>query len=269
MAFHKLTYNTDKETARINTVGPIRSKEDIQAICDFFDSQGWHKYSVIFKFGISTGLRAGDILSFKVKDVYKREKVILREQKTGKIREFPLKQNLQDMLNEFCEGRDPEEYVFEGRQHKKLDRSQVYRRIVEAGQALGIKENIGTHTMRKTFGYLHFRQYRDITILQSIFNHATPDVTKRYIGITQDEMDSTILGLNTEPGTDELTQLKNKAVAGERIAAKRARSFIQSYIKNGGKKHLEFAYIVLEILCNPTRDTHVFTQNGFRQPDEE
>ncbi|MGL5480083.1 MAG: site-specific integrase, partial [Clostridium sp.] len=48
------------------------------------------------------------------------------------------------------------------------------------------------HTMRKTFGYFHYNQFKDIAILQDIFNHSAPSITLRYIGITDDMKDKTI-----------------------------------------------------------------------------
>jgi integrase len=43
--------------------------------------------------------------------------------------------------------------------------------------------------MRKTFGYWHYQQYHDVAMLQTIFNHSSPSITLRYIGINQDEID--------------------------------------------------------------------------------
>ncbi|MEG1009339.1 MAG: site-specific integrase, partial [Clostridia bacterium] len=48
------------------------------------------------------------------------------------------------------------------------------------------------HTMRKTFGYWHYQIYKDIAILQDIFNHSSPSITLRYIGINDDIKDKTI-----------------------------------------------------------------------------
>jgi len=42
--------------------------------------------------------------------------------------------------------------------------------------------------MRKRFGYHHYKQFKDVVILQEIFNHAAPSVTRRNIGIRQDEI---------------------------------------------------------------------------------
>lgn len=36
---------------------------------------------------------------------------------------------------------------------------------------------MGTHTLRKTFGYWHYKQYKDVAILQDIFNHSAPSIT--------------------------------------------------------------------------------------------
>jgi integrase len=56
------------------------------------------------------------------------------------------------------------------------------------------RNDIGTHTMRKTFGYHYYKATIDIAMLQDIFNHSAPSITKRYIGITQDEIDKSLEG---------------------------------------------------------------------------
>ena len=72
----------------------------------------------------------------------------------------------------------------------RLDRSQVYRMLNEACKEVGIDVNIGTHSMRKSFGYHHYNQFKDVAMLQMIFNHSSPQITLRYIGINQDEIDN-------------------------------------------------------------------------------
>ncbi|HNZ54779.1 MAG TPA: tyrosine-type recombinase/integrase, partial [bacterium] len=61
----------------------------------------------------------------------------------------------------------------------------------KAAGELGIEE-IGTHTLRKTFGYHFYQKTKDVALLQNIFNHSAPSVTLRYIGINQDIIDSAI-----------------------------------------------------------------------------
>jgi integrase len=61
----------------------------------------------------------------------------------------------------------------------------------QAAAAVGL-EDIGTHTLRKTFGYHHYQQNKDVAILQQIFNHSSPSITLRYIGINQDIIDRSL-----------------------------------------------------------------------------
>ncbi|MDE1433721.1 tyrosine-type recombinase/integrase, partial [Bacillus licheniformis] len=70
-------------------------------------------------------------------------------------------------------------------------RKTTYKMLKEAAEYVGL-DGIGTHTMRKTFGYWHYKKFKDVALLQEIFNHSSPDVTLRYIGITQDTMDQTM-----------------------------------------------------------------------------
>ena len=77
-----------------------------------------------------------------------------------------------------------------------IKRNQAYKILSEAAHAVGIKDNIGTHSMRKTFGYHAYKTGIDISILQKIFNHSCPSITLRYIGITQDDIDDVYLNLN-------------------------------------------------------------------------
>lgn len=68
---------------------------------------------------------------------------------------------------------------------------QACKILNNVAKKCGLQE-IGTHTMRKTFGYWHYKQYKDVAILQDIFNHSPPSITLRYIGITDDIKDKTI-----------------------------------------------------------------------------
>ena len=62
--------------------------------------------------------------------------------------------------------------------------------VQEACFEAGITARIGTHTLRKTFGYHFYQEYKDIGLLQYLFNHSSQRVTLLYIGITQELIDS-------------------------------------------------------------------------------
>ena len=93
-------------------------------------------------------------------------------------------------MDEFISKRKDDEPLFLSKIVKqRLDRSQVYRMLNEACKAVGVREkHIGTYTMRKTFGYHHYKQFKDVALIQQIFNHSSPKITLRYLGINQDEI---------------------------------------------------------------------------------
>ena len=66
---------------------------------------------------------------------------------------------------------------------------QCYRILNDVCKKVEIDYNVGTHTLRNTFGYHHYQKFKDVAILQKIFNHSSPEVTLRYIGIDQDMID--------------------------------------------------------------------------------
>lgn len=172
----------------MNYVEPIRKKEDVKAVENYLMKRGV-VYGVIFAMGVNTGLRVSDILALNVRDVKNKNKVIIREKKTKKYKQFLLNRKLQALLNFYLESKTIDEPLFTGDRYRRLCRSQVYKVINEACRAIGLNDAVGTHTMRKTFGYHHYKQFNDVALLQKILNHSSPAITLRYIGIDQEEID--------------------------------------------------------------------------------
>ena len=170
-----------------NFVEPIRKIEDIRKIEKLLSNSERDK--LLFVFGINTGLRISDILGLNVKDVINKEFVDIREKKTKKYKKFPLNKKLQDLLKKYLKGKNDDMPLFIGVNGNRLHRSVVYRILNDVCKQVGIKDNIGTHTLRKTFGYHHYKKFNDVVLLQKILNHSSPAITLRYIGITQDEID--------------------------------------------------------------------------------
>lgn len=116
--------------------------------------------------------------------------ITLTEQKTGKIRRIKIN-GIQDELNDYIQGMNDSDYLFKSQKGDNLpiSRVQAYRILNKAAKAIGL-EDIGTHTMRKTFGYHFYQKTKDVALLQELFQHSAPSVTLRYIGINQDIMDT-------------------------------------------------------------------------------
>ena len=165
-------------------VSYIREKLRIMEICNFCKKQ-----FIIKTIMTIINLKSRDILSLDVQDVKNKSFIELKEKKTNKFKQIPLNKTLTKLLKEFVKNREDDDPLFLSQKQYRLDQSQVYRMLNEACKAVGVSEShIGTHTMRKTFGYHHYKKFKDIAMLQRIFNHSSPEITMRYIGINQDEI---------------------------------------------------------------------------------
>ncbi len=176
----------------MNSVDPIRDAETVHSIGEYLKTKD-PKYYVMFTIGIYSGLRISDILKLKVRDVKGKKKITLREKKTGKEKCFFIHPKLKPILEEYCKDKDYYEYLIPSphRVNKPISRVYAYLVLREAGEKFGIP-NLGTHSLRKTFGYHFYQQTKDIALLMKYFNHSDESKTLRYIGITQDTMDKAI-----------------------------------------------------------------------------
>lgn len=171
-------------------VEPIRNKEQIDLVKKILKEHGTRDY-LLFLMGINSGLRISDILKLKIYDVRNRNYIEIKEQKTSKYKKFPITDSFKNVLEEYIYNKNDNDWLFPSqRGAKAITRIQAYRIISNACFEAGIEARIGTHTLRKTFGYHFYQENKDIALLQSILNHSAPSVTLRYIGITQDIIDS-------------------------------------------------------------------------------
>ncbi len=184
-------------------VDAIRNVKEILGIKEFLRQKG-AGYELLFVMGINTALRIGDLLSLSVGDVANAGgeiagSISLKEKKTGKIKRFPVNESLRNALEEYftCQVRpDPTEPLFVSRKGGSLSRSQAWRVLKAAGKSVGL-DNIGTHSLRKTFGYhVYKKNGSDLGLVQKLLNHSASGSTLRYIGIDRERMDSVCLELN-------------------------------------------------------------------------
>ena len=172
----------------MNTVEPIRDIDLIKDIGKYIKNKSERNY-IMFLTGIYSGLRITDILNLKVKDVKSKNQISLREKKTGKQRIFPINPFLKRALESYIEDMDMDDYLIKspGKINKPITRDMAYKIMKDAAEYFGLT-NIGTHTLRKTFGYHFYMQTKDIVTLQKIFNHSDPSITLVYIGIEQSKI---------------------------------------------------------------------------------
>lgn len=174
-------------------VQPMRNLQDIEDMKKSLRRWCGERDYFMFVFGINTGLRISDIICLKVKDIRNKDHLLLVEQKSSKKRRVYLKPIHTDIIG-YTEGLNDDDWLFPSRKgNGHITPTQAYRSLVKAGEMID-RSDIGTHTMRKTFGYHYYKKTKDVAALQEMFNHSAPSITKRYIGITQDELDDTLIG---------------------------------------------------------------------------
>lgn len=176
-------------------VQPIRDKKQIDNMKRYLKDKSERDY-VLFILGINSGLRISDLLSLQVEDVKGKDRVTIREKKTGKTRDFPLSDSCKKVLHQYLRDKSTGALFPSRKGGTPITRQQAYDVINEAAKKVGINNAIGTHTLRKTFGYWAYKSGIGVEIIQKLLNHSAPSVTLRYIGITQDELDAVYINLN-------------------------------------------------------------------------
>lgn len=171
----------------MSTVQPIRDLSILKKVEQILSRN--KRDLLLFTIGINCGLRVSDILSLNVEDVRGKNYIQLIEKKTGKFKKIPINSKLKPMFEEFTNGRNVKEPLFVTKFQNRLGRVTAYYIIRLACKEANLEEKFGTHTMRKTFGYHFYQKYKDVAMLQKIFNHSSPQVTLSYIGIEQDKID--------------------------------------------------------------------------------
>jgi site-specific recombinase XerD len=195
----------DKMKKGSKTVDPIKSKREIQAVKNYLSGKNLRDYT-IFVVGINSALRVSDVVKLKWQDVFYeigelKKEIRLIEKKTSKQKVFPINQSMKKALLEYFEYIDKpsdDEYIFKSRQggNSPLSVKMAWRIFKDIQDNVKLSTHIGTHSMRKTFCFMAWKQGVPIETLMKILNHGSQSVTKRYIGITQEEINDVYLNIN-------------------------------------------------------------------------
>ena len=153
-------------------------------------------------------MRITDILQLKWGDIYDFSKerffshITVTEQKTGKVNVVALNSAAKDALTYYMLSINSRPcahtFLFVSRKgyNKPIGRCQAFRIIKEAAGAVGLDEHISCHSLRKTFGYYAWQQGTPPALLMNIYNHSSYSITKRYLGIEQDDKDNVFMNIS-------------------------------------------------------------------------
>ena len=188
----------------MNTTQPIRNREEVIKLKEYYRvvKPNIRNYLLV-TIGLNTALRISDILSLKWQSVYDetthqyRSHIDIREQKTGKYTKIKINKEVlsalesyERMMKEKNRGITNDTFLFRRtNKNNAISRVQAHRIVKHAGAYSNISYEISCHSLRKTFGYMAWKQGISPVLLVDIYNHSSYEVTKRYLGIEQEEKD--------------------------------------------------------------------------------
>lgn len=186
----------------MNFVQPIRDPDVVEGVKKYLKMRSLRNY-LFFCFGIYSGLRVSDLRKLQV-GMVRGTHIVIQEQKNKKKKRFIIHPKIREDLDRYIDKKKDDEFLFASRQIKTksrlkgqpIVRSTAYKMLKQAAQEFQLSD-IGTHTMRKTWGYrLYMQDPHNLVLLMEMFDHSDPAVTLRYIGVTQDMMDAAIMRLS-------------------------------------------------------------------------
>ncbi len=186
---------------------PIRKKDDIDLLKNYFLSAHEYRNYALFVVGINTALRISDLLTLKWEDIYNfvenryHPHVYLLERKTRKRTCIAINESCIlafDLLKSSVMPQSGQEFVFfSGKnRYNHIGRNRAYHIIKKAAEANGIDGNISCHSLRKTFGYHAWKCGTPPALIMNIYNHSSIEITKRYLSIDQDDRDEVFYSIN-------------------------------------------------------------------------
>jgi len=175
---------------------PIRSKQQVRELAGYYLRRGELRNHLLIVMGVHTALRISDLLRLTWSDVYDfdhkafRQSIAITERKTRKTKLVALNKTIVAALKlclPFAHRNAP---LIKSRKGGSISRIQAYRIIRAASDALAFTMRVSCHSLRKTFGYHAWINGVSPVVIMEIYNHSNFAVTRRYLGVTQDDKDA-------------------------------------------------------------------------------
>ena len=181
---------------------PIRDKKQLKEMAGYWLKRRNYRNYALIVLGVCTALRISDLIHIAEDDVYDakagdfRSHLTITERKTGKQKTIALnKQAIHALRLCFPHRRGGFLFANNRAEPAPISRIQAWRIIKAAAEAVKIAGCIACHSLRKTFGYFAWKAGTLPVMLMDIYNHSSFAITRRYLGIAQDDRDQVYLSL--------------------------------------------------------------------------
>ena len=179
----------------MNHTYPIRDYGDVQKLKNYYLKRKEYRNYLLITTCLNTALRISDILKLKWSDILDSKghilsHILIREKKTGKYTKIFINKQIRSAVKIYLENCTQKTYIFDNGRNGHITREYAYMIVKNAGSGAGIGNDISCHSLRKTFGYHAWKQGTPPVLLMEIYNHSSYAVTKRYLGIIQDDKDT-------------------------------------------------------------------------------
>ena len=170
------------------------------------ENKGEYKFCLLISAGVFTGLRISDLLTLKYTDLINKDILTIREKKTKKVRTIKINPDLSILVERIYKKlnlTNPNQFIFLNRfGNKPIDKSYVNIKLKEVFSKNRIKVdgNVSSHLFRKTLGrrVMEINNYSNesLVLLMELFGHSSMSITKRYLGIRQQEINDIYLSVS-------------------------------------------------------------------------
>jgi integrase/recombinase XerD len=133
----------------------------------------------------SAGLRRGELLNLKIKDIESQRSLIaIRSSKGMKDRFVPLSDSILNLLRIYYKQYKPNVYLFEGQKGEKYSERSVELVLKNAVKQSGINKNINLHMLRHSYATHLLEAGTNLRIIQEILGHKSPKTTQIYTHVS-------------------------------------------------------------------------------------
>lgn len=181
----------------MNSMQPIRDQNKILGIKKRLREQKHPRDYLLFVMGINLALRISDLTALKIGDLINdkgepADSLDLRVGKTNREQVIELNETVRDAIAYYLKktkASDPSKFVFTAyRTGNRLNRVRAHQLTKNWCEGVGLYGKYGTHTLRKTWGFMARQSGIDLSIISEKLGHLNNQVTRRYLCLSQQEV---------------------------------------------------------------------------------